>query len=206
LTHIKPFQQKSTYEPPGVSPDSDMTFTEKYFKSGDGSLLAVLLARSLSPIEMAESQYISVRSNTLLHPRTRSQWEALQSLQTHRSEWRIDSSSNIMQRDERRHAGNIDYNQGSRDKDSWPQSSIPKLTTYDIPSFHAYQSSSNRSDASDDSVESVYSDASAESEIDGRESLPIPMEVPARYQLGDVIANIMTCDQLPVLRFVLHDS
>jgi hypothetical protein len=183
-----------------------MPSIERYFKSGDGSLLVTLLARSLSPMEMAESQCVSVRGSSLLHPRTRSQWEAIQSLQTHHSEWRIDSPLNIMQRDERRRAGNIDYNQASSDKDSWPQSSIPKLTTYDIPLFHAHQGSFNRSDASDNSSEFVYSDASAESEIYERELHLIPMEVPARYQLGDIIANIMTCDQLPVLRFVFHSS
>jgi hypothetical protein len=117
--------------------------------------------------------------------------------------WRVDTPSNIAERDERRHAGNIDYNQPSNDKDSWPQSSIPKLIIYDVPLFYAYQDSSDVSGDSNESV-GVYSDSSTGSQVDRREMLTIPTEVPAQYQLGDIIANIMTCDQLPVSRFVLH--
>jgi hypothetical protein len=191
-----------------------MTTAQTYdFKSATGPLSGEVLARSISPTEMKELQCVSVRGSTLLHPRTRSQWEAIQSLRIHPWEWRIDNSSNIVKRDERRHAGNIDWNQASSDKDSWPQSSIPKLSTYGAPLFHACPDGFNDSDASDASDASDTSDESVEfvnsyvsgPKANGQGKLTIPMELPTRYQLGDIIANIMTCDQLPILRFVLHE-
>jgi hypothetical protein len=171
---------------------------------GSGQTPDLRRSRSPSVDPSSKLQYIVVKSNTLLHPRTRSQWEIIGRLQFGKEEWRLDKSSRIAERDDKRHVGNIDWNQFSNNKDSWPQCSILKLINYELPLFIGTEASnlldeSNDSDSTDVS-EFVGSDFS--DELVPKEMRSIPAEILPRHHLGDIIANIMTCDELPISQSV----
>jgi hypothetical protein len=143
-------------------------------------------------------------NNTLLHPRTRSQWEIIGRLQFGNEPWRLDKSSRIAARDETRHVGNIDWNQFSKNKDSWPQCSILKLINYELPLFIGTETSNLLDESNDsDSTDVDSTDGSDLSdELAPEEMRFIPAEILPRHHLGDIIANIMTCDELPISQSV----
>jgi hypothetical protein len=202
LTILQPLHQEPIYYIRGGTSDSEAEPGERRYKSElrptpkpwDGSFDPIYEAPALV-------QKVSVTNSTLLRPRVRSQWESINTIRIDELEWRLEASSTIAQRDKQRRVGNVDHNQTSKNKDSWPQTSIPFYTTYVVPSFYlleTYADFEGQCEASSKLYNLSYRLVKPEQEL-----FSLPAEVDSEYRLGDAIANIIACDLLPISRFVV---